>query len=211
MSTFEEQVQQVKSANFVPWKRLHQLLDACQSNREQIHECLNLVCELYARDLTRVKCILAERARHCDSLIARLQFLEAQESQQLEPTIAQCALETADPEESALSRALTEECPASKVFDFDPSRSLLRLQPSGMVAIACYAVYHDEGAQTTFSDPVAELQAQNQQNLALGLEWKRKYERAQEELKQIATERANEMQELYQMINSLPVGRGSKQ
>jgi hypothetical protein len=207
MSMFEEQLQQLKSANFVPWQKLHKLLDACQSNPAQVHECLNLVRELYARDLAAVKSILAERARHCDSLVARLQYLEAQAP---EPTVARSAMEVADPEESALSRALAEECPANKVFDFDPARSLMRLQPSGIVAINCYAACHDEGVQTAFFDPVADVQAQNQQYLALGLEWKRKYERAHEELKRITTERASEMQELYQLINSLSLSRGTK-
>jgi hypothetical protein len=100
--------------------------------------------------------------------------------------MARCARETADPEESALSRALTEECSAGKVVDFDPSRWLMQSQPPRIDCLS--AVHQDEGAQAAFSDPVAELQSQNQPYLAPGFEWKRKYERVQEELEKIATQ-----------------------
>jgi hypothetical protein len=194
MSSLEEQL---KLSEFMAWDKLHNLVDTVQLNPNHIHEFLNLIRDLYHRDISRVKVMISERVKHCDALVARLQYLELHDGNHVDHDLTH-------PEESLLSQALSEE---SKVFDFDSAQSLLRLQPSGAVAINCDTVLQDESCQTAFPDAVAELRAQNLEYLAVGLAWKRKYEHTKEELKRIATERVNEMQEIYGLLNSMPIGR----
>jgi hypothetical protein len=209
---FEKHIQQIKLSEFIPWETLHKLLDtiAGQSNPEHLHRFLNLVRDFYTRDISRVKDILSERAKRCDSLIARLQYLEAHEGNHVQEQSESCDFGLMNPHESALSQALSQKFTDGPVFDLDSSQSLMCLQLSGIVATTCYAAYRDEGSQTQLANLADELHSQNEQYLALGLAWKKKYEQSQQELKRMATERANEMQELYEMMNSLTGPGGNK-
>jgi hypothetical protein len=97
-----------------------------------------------------------------------------------------------------------------KDFKFESDHSPLTLQRSPVVAVSYFSRYRNVSCQVKLEAPedvVAELRSCNQQYLRLGLEWKKKCEEARQQIRQINTQRANEIHELYSLLWQEPPHR----
>jgi hypothetical protein len=119
MSLIEQQLQQLKTFDCVPWERVQRLGEALRTNPDLILQLISAIRGLYERDISRVKTIIQERASHCDRLVARLQYLETQDCHRSGKAVAGDAI---NPEESLLAEALCKGCQDNGITSIDPTQ-----------------------------------------------------------------------------------------
>jgi hypothetical protein len=195
----------IKAATFIPWAELSALLDDLGNGmrREDLRALIVIIRNKHTADLARAKTLIATRARHCESLTARLQLLEQRGAN----AVSQEERDTVSPDESELLEIIGSESTEPKHFDFGSNHSVVTLQPSPVVAVSCFSLYRDTSCQANLETPedvVAKLRSYNEQYLTLGLAWKKKCLETRQKFKDLMTERANEMQELCRMIDEAP-------
>jgi hypothetical protein len=149
MSVFEQQLQQFKTFDCAPWDKIQRLGEALRTNSDHILNLISAIRGLYERDISRVKTIMQERARHCDLVVARLQYIEMQDYRRSGKVVD---VDTTNPEESLLAKALSDGCQDNKIFSVDPPQVSRWFQLSAPIGTTCHTSHHDEGSHTTFPD-----------------------------------------------------------
>jgi hypothetical protein len=215
--TISARLNEIKAAPIILWAELTELVEEFGNDlpRDDLRMIIALIRDKLTAELAQAKTLITIRARHCDSVTARLQLLEQRlgkptRDEGLDDTIADES-ELAEPliDESELAELFTDELTEPKDFDSQSGDSLLTLQASPAVAVSRFSLYRDASSQANLDVPediVEQLRSYNRQYLTLGLDWKKKCEEAHQKIRQLMTERANEMQELYMMISEIPSG-----
>jgi hypothetical protein len=198
-------LKEVKAATFIPWARLNALLNDLGNGmrREDLRALIVLIRNKHTADLARARILIALRARHCESLTARLQLLE----QRGENAVSEEGRDDVSPDESELVETIGSESTELKYFDFPANHPVVTLQPSPVVTVNCFSLYRDTACQAklqTSDHGVARLRSCNEQYLSLGLAWKKKCLETRKKLKDLVTERANEIRELARIIEEAP-------
>jgi len=193
----------------IPWALLNSLASTNSSDddkiltRDQLRSIFTSFHEKYTKDLAQAKRLITKYAGHYDTLVARLQLLEQSFGNQL----VDKSYDELNPGESDLAQMLECKPTETKIFDFHSDLSVLKLHQSPTVAVSCFSLYRDAASQVNLDAPddlITKLRYYNQKYLTLGLAWKKKCEEAELRIKQLMTERVNEMQELSKLINDLP-------
>jgi hypothetical protein len=204
MTNLQQLLQEIREAAFVPWSRVEKAIRACLLTNDaavSMHLILTEIERHHQQDIQRVKHLIEARARHYDSVVARLQYLEGhcdnkneeEDSQQTD------SAETSDTQTSDWGEDDWEV--GSKVFSFNSSESLLRLQVSRPVSIHCTFKEGEADqpidAVQAKKQKIEELKAQVAEYLSAGVAWKAKAEDVQVQLSELSRRHASAAARIY--------------
>ena len=147
--TISDRLNEIKAAPAILWAELTELVEEFGNDlpRDDLRMIIALIRDKLTAELAQAKTLITIRARHCDSVTARLQLLE----QRLGKPTRDEGRDDTIADESELVELFTDELTEPKDFDSQSGDSLLTLQASPAVAVSHFSLYRDASSQAISS------------------------------------------------------------